>query len=250
MSSDQIELIPAQRLERLDGVTDGELVTIPNGSEARWARDTTGRLWVRKRESDTGFQPLLAEAMSHLLGRLLGVRQPMAAVYHDGTEWSWMSRAIRGALEHWSPSMRDRIANLDEVARMLVLDVLTLNEDRHQQNILVEAVEDEAHLRLWAIDSGNALIGYVDDYAERVDAPPDPRNHARGLPVRALVDHVRAAADEATHLDPHELEVIVAESCALVGEGTAHHLLESLTRRCRRASILATAYLDRLGGLS
>lgn len=250
MRDDPLQPVPPAGLERLTGVTDGDLILVPNGSEARWSLDATGRLWVRKRESDTGFQPLLAEAISHLLGRCLGVRQPAAAVYHDGTEWSWMSHAIPGALEHWSPTLRDRIANPDEVARMLVLDVLTLNEDRHQQNILIEPVEDEAHLRLWAIDSGNALIGHVGDYCERIDRAPDPRNHARGLPLPALVDPARTAALEAARLPAHQLRAIITESCAVVGEDAVEPLLATLLRRCARAPALTTEYLERLGGLT
>lgn len=69
-------LFRAHGIERLVGVTDGALVPVENGSEARFSRDATGRQWVRKRESDTGFQPLLAEAASYLLGNLLEVPQP------------------------------------------------------------------------------------------------------------------------------------------------------------------------------
>ena len=117
-------------IEHLTGVLDGGLVPVDNGSEARWARDASGRQWVRKREADTGFQPLLAEAACYLLGLELQVRQPHAAVFHDGQEWSWMSERIRVAGEHWDPDMRDLIANLDEVGRMVTLDALTFNEDR------------------------------------------------------------------------------------------------------------------------
>ena len=78
-------------IETLTGVTDGPLVPIENGSEARWAMYASGRQWVRKREADTGFQPLLAEAISFLLARRLGVRQPDGAISSDESGLSWMS---------------------------------------------------------------------------------------------------------------------------------------------------------------
>lgn len=236
------------QLESLHGVLDVGEVPVTNGSNAHWARDASGRLWVRKRESWTGIEGLLAEAASALIGQALGVRQPKVAVYHDGEEWSWMSQAIPTG-EHWAPDMRDLIENPGEVAAMLVLDVLTLNEDRHARNILVEPVGDVSELRLWAIDSGNALIGYPEDYARRRDEPPNPFNHARGLPIEPLADAVAAAAKRATKLPEEQLRGWIEEACVLASETNKDALTSTLLVRCRRAPALAAAYLERLGEL-
>lgn len=238
------------RLERLKGVVDAGLVPIPNGSEARWARDASGRQWVRKRESDTGFQPLLAEAVAYRLGQLLEVRQPDAAVFHDGAEWSWMSERLGTAGEHWHPDMRDLISNLDEVGRMIALDAITCNPDRHRQNILVEPLEDEAHLRLWAIDSGKALVGWPGDFIAQDLQAPSAQNHARGLPVEVLEPHAMAAAQVAAQLPEGTLAAIVAEACELAREPLVDALANALIRRCLQAPQIVRQYVDALGALS
>lgn len=237
-------------IEHLTGVLDGDLVPVDNGSEARWARDASGRQWVRKREADTGFQPLLAEAACYLLGLELQVRQPPAAVFHDGQDWSWMSERIRVAGEHWHPDMRDLIANLDEVGRMITLDALTFNEDRHRRNILVEPVGDEAHLRLWAIDSGKAEIGWPGDFVARGLAAPSPHNHARGLPVDALRPAALAAAQVAVQVADDKLRLMVVEACGLAREPAIDALTATLIDRCRHAPSIVSGYLDALGALS
>jgi len=236
-------------IERLGGVIDGPLVPVENGSEARWARDATGRQWVRKREADTGFQPLLAEAACFLLGEHLGVRQPRGAVFHDGSEWSWMSERIVAAGEHWEPDMRDLVANLDELGRMLALDAIVFNEDRHRRNLLVEPVGDEAHLVVWAIDAGKAEIGWPGDFVARGLASPSPHNHARGLPVGTLVEPALAAATLATTLAEDALRALVGEACALAREPAVVSVADALVARCRRAPEIVARYLDALGGL-
>lgn len=234
-------------IERLGSVIDGDRVPIENGSEARWALDGSGRQWVRKHERDTGFQPLLAEALSFLIGRCLQVRQPEGAVYEDVEGWSWMSQRITAGGEHWEPDMRDFICNPNEVAAMFVLDALTLNEDRHRRNMLVQPEGDETRLRVWAIDSGNALIGQISDYLERGLDPPSPHNHALGLPIAALHDAAIASAGRAAHLDANELSSYVAHACLLVKEPRSSELAAALIARCRSAPAIVTSYLERLG---
>lgn len=237
------------RIEHLAGVLDGPPVPVENGSEARWARDATGRQWVRKREADTGFQPLLAEAASFLLGEHLGVPQPRGAVFYDGEEWSWMSERIVAAGEHWEPDMRDLIANLDELGRVLTLDAIVFNEDRHRRNLLVEPLGDEAHLKVWAIDAGKAEIGWPSDFVARGLAAPSPHNHARGLPIGAMVEPALAGAAVAAALPEDALRALVGEACALAREPAAAALADALVARCRRAPEIVTRYLDALGGL-
>jgi hypothetical protein len=243
------DLFGHRTIQRLVGVVDGSLIPVPNGSEARWARDTSGRHWVRKREADTGFQPLMAEAASYLLGQLLSVPQPQGAVFFDGTEWSWMSERITAAGEHWEPDMRDFVANRDELGRVLTLDALVYNEDRHRQNLLVEPVGDEAHLRVWAIDAGKAEIGWPGDFVARGLGVPSPHNHARGLPIGALSEAALAAATVAAALPEERLQAVIGEACELGRETSVDALTRALVARCRSAHLIVARYLDALGAL-
>lgn len=184
-----------------------------------------------------------------LLGELLAVPQPRGAVYLDGTEWSWMSERIEAAGEHWDPDMRDLVVNLDELGRVLALDALVFNEDRHRRNLLVQPVDDEGHLRVWAIDAGNAEIGYPDDFLQRTRTAPSPRNHARGLPIGRLAASALAAADVATNIPEQRLVALVAETCELGRENRTEKLNYAVLVRCRRAPEIVASYLDALGAL-
>lgn len=237
------------RIERLVGVVDGSHVPVSNGSCARWARDASGRQWVRKRESDTGVQPLLAEAASFLFGQHLDVPQPGGAVFHDGTEWSWMSQRIEAAGEHWDPDMRDLVVNLDGLGRVLALDAIIFNEDRHRCNLLVEPIDDEDHLRIWAIDAGKAEIGWPSDFIGRGLAAPDPHNHARGLPIAALAEPALDAAAVAAQLDKDRLRGLIGEACDLAREPAAEPLADAFIQRCLHAPEIVARYLESLRSL-
>lgn len=226
---------------------DGEAVPVANASQARWAMDASGRQWVRKHTDHSGLEALLAEAVSFLLGGRLRVRQPHGAVYIDKDGWSWMSERIRAVSEHWEPGMRDFIENPGEVGAMLALDAILLNEDRHPGNLLVQPQKDETHLRVWAIDSGNALIAQPFDFLSRGLEAPNPHKHARGLPIAALCDAALAAAAVATTIDVDDISAYVTHGCALVGEPRAAELAVALRARCRAAPAIVTSYLERLG---
>lgn len=244
------ELFKPALIERLVGVVEGDPIPVPHGSDARWARDASGRQWACKREENTGFNGLLAEAASYLLGRDLEVRQPNAAVFHDGEQWFWLSERVAGAGEHWHEDMRDFIDNPDELGRMLALDALTANVDRHRRNILVEPMNDEAHLRLWAIDSGNAIIGQPADYIGLGLDVPAVTNHAHGLPIAAVRGAAMAGAQVALALPNIQIRAIVVEACGLAREPKVDALADALIKRCRHAPEIVSSYLDALGARS
>lgn len=240
-------------LEVLTSVKDGPAVQIANGSEATWARDAArGRTWVRKRETNTGVEPLLAEAICWHLGNYLGAPLPNAAVYHDGSEWSWMSEVVPSPGCHWDPSMRDSVANPEAVGAMFALDAITLNEDRHAQNIIAPFVSNSTHVRLWAIDSGNAIVGYPVDFANAGLRCPDPRNHARGLPIQVLVDGAMIAAERAmAAVRDEQLRWRIEDVCHLTRESpdTVRALVGAIFRRCEAAPDIVARYLELLGEL-
>lgn len=236
------------RIPRLTSIVDGPFVPVENGCEATWALDDQGGRWVRKRESNTGCEPLLAEAIAWLLGRLLGVRQPDAAVFDEKGERSWMSGMVP-SVGHWTRDMRDYVENLDEVAAMLVLDALVFEEDRHARNILVQPLGDEVHLRLWAIDSGNALVGHVSEFIARGLDAPSPHNHARGLPIDVLGETALVIAGRSCHLEERVIHLVSVEACSIAREPRIDDLSAALARRCRAAPEIVAEYLHRLEAL-
>ena len=242
---DTLPLFAAQ-LPHLAWLTSGDRVPVPNSSEARWALDADGGLWVRKRQEDTGYQELLAEALGWQLGRHLGAPIPDGATYGRGPELSWLSRAVPNVLP-WRREAATNVENLGELGRVLTLDLLLLNHDRHAGNILLE-FDGNRRARAWAIDAGAALVGHVDEFAEQVSALPSTDNVARGLPVSAMETGAMAAARAAAKINERLLRRFVDESCGLVGEQPSAELLyESLRARCRLATELLPSYLDAVG---
>ena len=180
------------------------------------------------------------------MGGYLGVKQPHSALYWDPREddWSWLSEVVTGV--HWSPDMCDYIINKEEVAAMIVLDALVANDDRHLRNIIAEVSGDEFGFTLWAIDNGKALVAYPEDFLSLGLNPPDPRNHARGLPVEPLTHHAMEVASKAFSIDPRELQAYVEEACEVVQETKAAQIGECLYKRCQNAEDIVQAYLDKL----
>lgn len=232
-------------LPRISSLVDYDLVTVPNRSNARYAMDDSGRRWVCKRQCDTGSGPLLAEAIATLFGRAIGAPVPEGAVYMRSNERAWLSRYVDGAL-HWSPSLRDRIYNLDEAGAMLTLDALLLDSSRHASNILVAPSPDETRLRLYAIDAGQAQVGASAFLSAPVDALPQIAHQAKGLPIAALRQGALSAAERATRLDTVLIREFTVESCALVHLPSPERLAAALEARCRQARSLALRYLDAL----
>src|SRR5689334_6622864 len=94
------------------GLVDGEPVPVTHTGEARYSIDATGQHWVRKREPSFGFQQVLAEAITWVLGRRLGVPIPDGAVCIDRGEMSWLSRRVECVVE-WNPVQTSFVINLD-----------------------------------------------------------------------------------------------------------------------------------------
>jgi hypothetical protein len=142
-----------------------------------------------------------------------------------------------------------RSVGLDELGRMLALDAIVFNEDRHRRDLLVEPAGDEAHLTVWAIDAGKAEIGWPGDFVARGSASPSPHNHARGLPVGAMVEPALAAATLATTLREDALRALVAEARAIAREPAVGPVSDALVVRCRSAPEIVARNLEALGGL-
>ena len=54
----------------------------------------------------------------------------------------------------WDDGDAAAVVNIEALGRVIALDTLTLNNDRHQGNLIVQALAP-GQLLMWAIDSGN-----------------------------------------------------------------------------------------------
>lgn len=243
------EALFPRTIERVTQLGSARLVDVPNTSEAAWVQDAQGREWVVKWEEETGVEGLLAEAVCWLLGRELGVPQPPAAVFIDAQRRGWLSGRIPSVI-HWDAGKAHFITNPDGLGAILALDAITFNDDRHRRNILLQPDPDELHLRAWAIDSGNALVGTWPDFAAKGLTLPSTRNLAKGLPIDGLRAGAAIAASRASALGPARILAIAREACEIAREPSPDPLVQALRARLSVAESLTTDYLDLIWSLS
>lgn len=229
----------------LPSITRFARVPVPHTNDAHYAIDSQGNEWVAKREADMGCEALLAEALTWLLARRLGVRVPDAAFCDDPGERARLSRRVPDAT-HWLPAPAAHIANPAEAGAMIALDAIVFNEARHGRNMLVTAFEDNFSLTLWAIDADEARIGHVEEYAALRGAVPDPRIHAIGFPAAQLRTEAHKAAVAASGLSPDDLCAMVEPACRMAREPQVEVLLSALVERCADARQLTHEYALRL----
>ncbi|MBS2021327.1 MAG: hypothetical protein JST92_02885 [Deltaproteobacteria bacterium] len=234
----------AGRIEIVNSLGSENPIPVENSSDAAWAQDREGRIWVVKHEANTGYQALLAEACCHLLGRLLGVQQPQAAVLVHGADRAWLSLRVPN-VSHWFAGAAPRVVNSDALGAMLVLDVVSHNEDRHRGNILLQPAPDEFHLRTIAIDSGNALVSQP-EFHDLALGVPSTRNLAPGLPLAQLTPGALRAAQIAASLSEMEISDVVQEACSLARETDSTQMHSTLLARLRAAPRLISGYLEQL----
>jgi len=236
-------------IEHVSLLESYEPVPVDNSSDATYARDTAGRLWVRKPVVNTGCSGILAEAIGLLLGRELGVPMPEAGVHGEGNEASWLSLVIK-PVTHWQPQRRHFVQNMDGLGRALALDALLMNADRHGGNILLQPNPSAVELRAWCIDMGNAGVGYPVPFAEAVEAGevPDTRNLAKDIPdiVDLLEDGARLAAQGAEKLSATRLQLMVSEACDVAKEPQDQVLFDALKKRLKDAQKIVEAYLAKV----
>lgn len=198
-----------QQVTRITALSNEADVEFKNSSDAKYCIDYSGRRWVRKFLT---CNCLLAEALSYLLAKRLRVPVPDGAVnYSKDIGPSWLSDCITRVV-HWSQESYFFIKNIADIGRMLALDVIVLNEDRHSANILLQATHDETQFIAWSIDMANAIIGEPRDYAERVDQLPSLVNLAPGLPIDLLQEEALRMATDAMSISQRELSAFVMEA--------------------------------------
>ena len=107
-------------IPRVGWLHDFGAVPVDNGSFASYVRDAQGREWVCKLEDNTGWQPILAEALGWLLGCRLGAPVPDVALYEGEHGRAWLSARVAFAA-HWSSRHRAQVSNMDAFAAMLAI---------------------------------------------------------------------------------------------------------------------------------
>lgn len=235
------------RLEHLTEVTDGPVI---KGvfDEHRVSITADGRTWIRKRVVITGDQPLVAEAIAWLLAMELGLPVPHAAILvaPDHNDTSWLSQEVSPMLQ-WDDGDAAAIVNIEALGGVIALDTLTLNNDRHQGNLIVQAL-GPGQLQMWAIDSGNALVGWPGDFLERRDQIPD----ASILPVRRIVNTLvwqrivasaQTTARSIETLTDATITRFVEEACTLGLEPKRQTITEVLRHRRQHIVDLTDRYL-------
>lgn len=241
-STELAELFPIS-IPRVEWLQDLRPVVSLHTGEAQYSQDSTGRVWVRKRESNIQWEALLAESLSWLLGRRLGAPIPDAAVHLGSeSERSWLSAQLV-PVQHWDPSCLGDCSNLEDLGAVLVLDLITLNNDRHSRNILLE-VQASRSLKLWAIDSDSALVGWPIDYANSALRMPTTDSIARGLPVDLVRSMAIQKAEEAAGIPGVEIRGFVAEACDIAREPQIGGLADAVIDRCSAAVDNITRYID------
>lgn len=231
----------------VESLCDHGDVPVPHTGNAVYSIDGKGGRWIRKREINIGIEEMLAEILGWMVARKLDVPVPDAAVFVSEGERSWLSSEIRDVV-HWEPSRAPSITNYDGFGAMMALDTLIMNADRHAGNILLQPQPDELHLYAWAIDHGQALVGWPADFAQHRKSVPKTKNLARGIPVDLLMDGAMAAAEKATRLSSRELHPMITEACTLVAERQVETITEVLAERCAGARGLVEQYLKQVRG--
>ncbi len=231
------------KILRLGGVLDLHRVPGRHNNDAAYAVDSTGRRWVKKTAATMGHEALLAEAVSWLLARRLSVPIPDAGVTGQGADAAWFSSYVHN-VKHWGDAGNCEVRNLAALGRVLMLDAVLMNGDRHAGNIMLEPSKKGVRMTAWAIDFESATVGYPQDFADlSVDALPSLANLARGLPVALMRRGARQAAREARLLDAKIVAGYVAEACEIAQEPMVDTLAGALQDRLSRAIELTDRYL-------
>lgn len=231
-------------IPRIPAVVRLHRVPVPHTNEATYVLDGVGRRWVAKREADMGCEALLAEALTWLLARRVGVTVPDAAFCDDPKERAWLSAWLPHA-KHWSAGLPGPVRNVAEAAAILALDAVVCNEARHGGNILV--VPDAGGASVVAIDADEARIGHPADLAAAGLVPPQPYILARGFPPAPWRSEALAAAERFAALPDEELMEMVTEACDVAREPAVSAVAAVLLDRCRAAISLTEQYLALVG---
>lgn len=231
------------RLPEVTGYTYRADVQVEHNHNATVVVDANGTNWVAKHESEINQEGILAEAISWMLAMEIGVPVPPAAYSRDEDGLTWLSQVVHPVL-HWTAHEAVFVANTETFGRVLALDAIVMNTDRHAGNILLQPDPDEYSLKAWAIDHEGAHVGYggFDQLGLELH---EPRKIARGLPMDRMGPAAMEGARLAEELPASTVQDIVNQGCEIAGlRQWAEAQSRGLLRRCRSAVSLTEQYLQ------
>jgi hypothetical protein len=236
-----------ERLQRLTAWQVRGRVPVEHNNEAHYALSADRRSWVVKRASLSGPGEILAEAVGHQLAPLLGIPVPTGAWGELDGDLHWFSER-RPFVSHYHPAHLANVTPLTDFGRVIVLDVLLINEDRHAGNVLLVHGGDGA-LTPCFIDFGSAIVGQPGNFARNVHYEP---RHANFAPRSVPAEHLRTGADAALAallaLPDHQLTDIIREACEIARlPHDAAGLAAALLERRAVTSVLVSHFLARIG---
>lgn len=218
----------------------GEEVPRPHTRHAHDLTTTDGERWVAKSVATIKASGLRAEAIAALAAQVVGAPVPEGAVCDiDGVRW-WCSRWVAGA-DPWSAEGARDLSSLGDGARIVLLDLLVGNEDRHRDNMLL-ARTDAGATRLVAIDHEQAWAGH--EGALEVVRSPDLDKYPEDFAEHRDVVEAIGALALAVAAEPLQTWREVAVAAASVAPGTnSSRLADGLHRRAQALPALASAFL-------
>lgn len=215
----------------------GEEVPRPHTKKAHDLTTLGGERWVAKSQATIKLHGLRAEVVSTLVAQVLDVPVPEGALCQLAGVWWWCSNFLTPA-HPWEKGQR--LVNAAACARIVLLDLLVHNEDRHRDNLLIHR---QSGKRVVAIDHEQAWVGYpgVLSPAEPVHLEKYPDSFAGHWAVHRFL---RKNAELAANLPAAVWEEVGDLTACVVPQTSAAQLGVALARRAENLPALANHFLS------
>lgn len=234
-------LTPSRALARVRVAEVLAPVATPNRTSAMHVLDDEGRRWVRKRANQRRPRGVFAEALAWLIGREIAAPLPDGAVTNDG---EWLSLTLPGAVP-LSREFAARVADVPSIARLLVLDVLCGNIDRHPGNVLLEPLHDGTQWRLWGIDFDRSALEAPNSLVGHELAIPRPPALACWWPRELLSSGLTDACTRARSIRPELWTEVIDSASKAAQRASSSELAVILAHRSERLPDMMDAYFQR-----
>lgn len=233
-------------LAEIDSIPFGDLdfhdeVPVACSAEVRYAASAGGDRWVAKR---CGGSDVVAEACGWLLARALDVPVvARVAISSDGEDLWWLGALVANA-GHFTELTAQQITNPEALGRVVVLDALLGNEDRHGGNLLVEHTAGGS--RVLAIDFAGSWAGSPSTFVGRGEQSPSMARVAPGISRGLVTTSADDCAARAEALPSAVISGVAFEACRVARYGRAQDLEDALAFRFARARVILPSALSSL----
>lgn len=237
-------LLFEERIERISRFQVGELLP-RSRCGARFITDSLGRRWVAKLKQPDS--ELIAEGLGLLLSQRLGVNTPQGAWVDEAGGRGWASAYVSNATP-WDAQTLAYIQNIEQIGKMLALDAVILNGDRHKDNVLLR-VRDELLIEVFSIDLGNAAIG--DPLQLHPNDVPNTDFTIPPLDIpldRSIEEAMSSLAQDCTMVAGGEVTEYVRDVSRFVPIDPQDAAVSAIVARLRNAPQIIEAYLEALRG--